>query len=102
MLAGLKHYAKYTEKHLCRSFFFNKVAGLRPTTLLKKRLWHRYYPGNFVMVKIDDENNDKSNVNISEIFKNIFFIELFRPLLLYYGKLVISVNKLLTSFTKAS
>ena len=25
-------------KHLCRSLFFNKVAGLRPATLLKKRL----------------------------------------------------------------
>ena len=27
---------------------FNKVAGLRPATLLKKRLWHRCFPGNFV------------------------------------------------------
>ena len=25
---------------------FNKVAG-RPATLLKKRLWHRYFPVNF-------------------------------------------------------
>ena len=25
-------------KHLCQSLFFNKVAGLRPATLLKKRL----------------------------------------------------------------
>ena len=23
---------------------FNKVAGLRPATLLKKRLWHRCFP----------------------------------------------------------
>ena len=28
--------------------FFNKDASLRPTTLLKKRLWHRSFPGNFV------------------------------------------------------
>ena len=28
-------------------FLFNKVAGLRPATLLKKRLWHRYVPVNF-------------------------------------------------------
>ena len=29
-----------SEKLLCQSLFFNKVAGLRPATLLKKRLWH--------------------------------------------------------------
>ena len=28
-------------------FFFNKVAGLKCATLLKKRLWHRYFPVNF-------------------------------------------------------
>ena len=27
---------------------FNKVAGLRPVTLLKKRLWHRHFPVNFL------------------------------------------------------
>ena len=27
----------FTEKHLCQSFFFNKVAGLRPTTTLYKK-----------------------------------------------------------------
>ena len=26
---------------------FYKVAGLRPATLLKKRLWHRCFPVNF-------------------------------------------------------
>ena len=30
-----------------RVSLFNKVAGLRPTTLLKKRLWHRCFPVNF-------------------------------------------------------
>ena len=33
----LKNLAKFTEKYLCWSPFFNKVAGLRPVTLLKKR-----------------------------------------------------------------
>ena len=33
---------------MCQSLFFNKVAGLRPATLLKKRLWHRCFPVNFV------------------------------------------------------
>ena len=43
---GLRYFAKFTGKQLCQSFFFNKVAGLRPATLLKKRLWHRYFPVN--------------------------------------------------------
>ena len=33
----LRNFAKFTQKHLCQSLFFNKVAGLRPATLLKKR-----------------------------------------------------------------
>ena len=43
----LRNFAKFTEKHLCQSLFFNKVAGLRPATLLKKRLWHRCFSVNF-------------------------------------------------------
>ena len=35
-------------KRLCQSLFFNKVAGLRIATLLKKRLWQRCFPVNFV------------------------------------------------------
>ena len=42
------YFAKFTGKHLCQSLFFNKVAGLRPATLLKKRLRHRCFPVNFV------------------------------------------------------
>ena len=43
----LRNFAKFTGKHLCQRLFFNKVAGLRPATLLKKSLWHRYFPVNF-------------------------------------------------------
>ena len=43
----LKYFAKFTRKHLCQCLFFNKVSGLRPVTLLKKRLWHRCFPVNF-------------------------------------------------------
>ena len=32
----LKNFAKFTGKHLCQSFFFNKVTNLRPATILKK------------------------------------------------------------------
>ena len=34
----LRNFAKFTGKHLRQSLFLNKVAGLRPATLLKKRL----------------------------------------------------------------
>ena len=44
----LRNFAKFTGKHLCQGLFFNKVARLRPTTLLKKRLVHWCFPGNFV------------------------------------------------------
>ena len=52
-----RNFTKITGKQLCQSLFFkqlcqglsfNKVAGLRPATLLKKRLWHRCFPVNFV------------------------------------------------------
>ena len=36
-----RNFAKFTEKHLCQSLFFNKVAGL------KKRPWHRCFHVNF-------------------------------------------------------
>ena len=34
----LRNFAKFTGKHLCQSRFINRVAGLRPANLLKKRL----------------------------------------------------------------
>ena len=43
----LKNFAKFIRKHLCQRLFFNIVASLRPATILKKRLWHRYFPVNF-------------------------------------------------------
>ena len=48
----LRNFARFTGKHLRYSVFFNKVAGLkvaglRPVTLLKKRLWHRCFSVNF-------------------------------------------------------
>ena len=43
----LRNFAKFTGKHLCQRHFLNKVADLRPATLLKKRLWHRCSPVNF-------------------------------------------------------
>ena len=43
----LRNFAKFTGKHLCQRLFFNKVAGLRPATLLKKKLWHWCFSVNF-------------------------------------------------------
>ena len=39
----LRNFAKLTGKHLCQGLFFNNVAGMRPATLLKKKLWHRCF-----------------------------------------------------------
>ena len=41
---GLKNFAKF------HSLFVNKVAGLGPANLLKKRLWHWCFPVNFVKI----------------------------------------------------
>ena len=43
----LRNFVKIIGKHLSQSLFFNKVAGLGPATLFKKRLWHRCFPVNF-------------------------------------------------------
>ena len=51
-----KHFTKFIGKHLYQSFFFNKVTGLGQgpgkskglQLYLKKRLWHRCFPVNFV------------------------------------------------------
>ena len=44
----LWNFSKFTGKHLRQSLFFNKVAGLRPATLLKKRPCRRCFPVSFV------------------------------------------------------
>ena len=44
----LKNFTKFTGKHLCQSLFFNKVEGLSPATVLKKRLWYSCFPVNFM------------------------------------------------------
>ena len=43
----LRNFEKFTRKHLCQSLLFNKVAGLRTVTSLKKRFWCRCFPVNF-------------------------------------------------------
>ena len=43
-----RNFTNFLGKQLCQSLFFDKVAGFRPATLLKKRLWQRCFPKNFV------------------------------------------------------
>ena len=42
---ALKNFTRFTGKHLCQSLFFNKTGS---ATLLKKRIWHRCFPVNFI------------------------------------------------------
>ena len=79
----LRNFAKFTGKHLCQSLFFNKVAGLRSATLLKKRLWHRCFP-----------------VNFAKFLGTPFFTEHLRWLLLRFSEMQIDriYFGLLTSF----
>ena len=44
----LKNSTKFTGKHLRQGLFFIKVAFLRPAILLRKGLWNRCFPVNFV------------------------------------------------------
>ena len=69
----LRNFAKFTGNYLCQSLFFDKDAGLRPATLLKKRHWHRCFPMNYV-----------------KYLRTPFFIEhLWWLLLLYVPSLII-------------
>ena len=45
----LRNFAKLTEKHLCQSLYFNKVAGPRPATFLRQRFWRRCFPVNLAI-----------------------------------------------------
>ena len=59
----LRNFAKFVGKHLCRSLYFNKVAD---PTLLKQRLWHRYF-----------------SVTFAQVLRKTFLTEHLRWLLLY-------------------
>ena len=43
-------FVKLTGIHLLRSLFFNKIASLKPATLLKKRLQHKCFLLNFAKI----------------------------------------------------
>ena len=65
---------KFTGKHLCQSLFFNKAAGLRPATLLKKRLWHRCFLVNFSkFLRTPFSQNTSGRLLLMRIWKAILF-----------------------------
>ena len=73
---ALKNFAKFTGKHLWRSLVFNKIAGMRPVALLNKETSTQVFCCEFC-----------------KIFKNTFFIEPLRWLLLEkYTKTGIVIN----------
>ena len=65
----------FTEKYMCQCLFFHKVVGLRPTTLLKQRLWHRCFP-----------------VDFAKFLRTPIFTEHLRWLLLYLVKVTTLLN----------
>ena len=58
--------AKFTGKHMRQYLFLNKVPGLRPATIFKKRLLDRYFP-----------------VNFAKILRSLFYVKHLWWLLLY-------------------
>ena len=77
----LRNFAKFTGKHLCQSLFFNKVAGLRPATSLKKRLWHRCFP-----------------VNLAKFLRTPFLTEHLRWLLLPIFNVFVAIKAIKSLF----
>ena len=44
--ATLKHFVIFSQKHLYRGLFFNKVAGHQACNIIKKRLQHKHFLAN--------------------------------------------------------
>ena len=71
----LRNFVKCTEKHLCQSLFFNKVADLNPAILFKKRDWHKCFTVNFTkFLRTPFLQNTSSGCfwMVLEIFTSIF------------------------------
>ena len=70
----VKNFGKFTEKYIVPESFFNKVAALRPATLLKRRLWHRYFSVNFPKF-LRTPFLQKTSGRL--LLKNLLFLEMF-------------------------
>ena len=89
----LKNFTKFTGKHLCQSLFFNKVAGLRPATSLRKKLWHRCFTVNFVKLlrtTFLKEHLERMLLKTSEkrqFHHSCFFLILLKSVVFYVKKI---------------
>ena len=71
----LRNFVKFTGKHLCQSLFLNKVAGPRPATLLKKSLWHVFFPVNFAkFLRTPSLQSTSGRLLLSEVNKKALLI----------------------------
>ena len=90
-----KNFSKFAGKVPCQSLFFNKIAGFRPATSLKKRIWDRCFPENFAkflrtlflqntskrlllnlkqLLQIENQLNCKCHWNVAILYWFIFVI----------------------------
>ena len=73
----LKNFVEFTGKDLRQSLFFNKIASLRSTSLIKNRVQRRCFPVNFAKLlrtlfyrtPLDD---CICSINLNQVVKNIF------------------------------
>ena len=94
----LRIFARFTGKHLYRSLFFNKVAGLRPATLLKKRLWRRCFPVNFTnFLRVPSLQNISGRLLLWVFYINFFTLFfIFFHFAVYQSKLFAEGNWLVS------
>ena len=67
----LKNFAKFTEKHFCRSVLFDKVAGWKPETFRSSH-W-RCFVKQGILKKVTPKK--VFPCEFCELFKNIYFVE---------------------------
>ena len=80
-----------SQENTCsRSIFFNKVAGPRPATLFKKRLWYRCFPVNFVKFPRTPYLQNASGRLLLEILKTITQQNTATQLMQEFSKLIIT------------
>ena len=83
----LRNFEKLTGKHLYQSLLFNKVAGLRTATLLKKRFWYRCFPVNFSkFLKTPSITEHRRRLLLKTHVNQLIFGEKLVDLQLYYSR----------------
>ena len=62
----LRNFTKFTGKHLRQSLFFNKIAGLRPATLLKKETLAQVFSCEFCEISKNAFSTEHPRTNASD------------------------------------